>query len=109
MKSMVRRLIISNQHNIYRRELTAVVDERRRRELRRPALLSDVRALQQQTRNEIAKQMTIKFADQANQIADQTNQIADLQRSTQMLVEQNQQMQQGQEQMQERCGRCMHC
>jgi flagellar capping protein FliD len=82
-------------------ELAAVVNERRRREMRRPALVSDVCSL--------AAQMTNKFADQTNKMtnkfADQTNQIADLQRTTQTLVEQNQEMQeqmrQRDEQMQE--------
>jgi hypothetical protein len=64
-------------------ELVAIVNERRRDELRRPALASyHVCSLQ-------------------SHIADQTNQISDLQRSSQMLVEQNQQMQQQMQQMQE--------
>ena len=78
-------------------ELAAVVTERQRLELCRPALVSDVRSLQCQTE----KQMAIKFADKNNQIGDQMNQISDLQRSTQMLVNQNQQMQQQMQQMQE--------
>jgi hypothetical protein len=83
-------------------ELAAVVTERARRELCRPALVSDVRSLQRHTDNrsvDLANQMAIKFADQTKQIADQTNQISDLQRSTQMLVEQNQQMQEQMRQM----------
>jgi hypothetical protein len=80
-------------------ELAAVVNERRRRELCRPALVSDVRKVVSEQTN----QMTTKFTDQ-------TNQIADLQRSAQMLVERNEQMQEQermQEQMQEQM-RQMH-
>jgi hypothetical protein len=102
-------------------DLAAVVDERRRRELRRPALVLDI--------NSLANQMSVKFTDQTNQmtnqiselsnqnaeqtsqIAEQTSQITDLQRSTQTLSEQNQQMQeqmrQRDEQMQEQM-RQMH-
>jgi hypothetical protein len=39
-------------------ELAAVVNERRRRELRRPALVLDI--------NSLANQMTNKFADQSS-------------------------------------------
>jgi septal ring factor EnvC (AmiA/AmiB activator) len=109
-------------------DLAAVVNERRRRELRRPALVSDVCSLANGMTIKFAdqtSQMTNKFADQTTLIADQTNmiaklsnqnaeqtsqiakqtsQITDLQRSTQTLIEQNQQMQeqmrQGQKQMQ---------
>jgi hypothetical protein len=80
-----------------RAEFNAVVEERRRRELCRPVLIADVRALQRETRNQI----------EWNQIAEQTNQIAGLQRSTKTLVEQNQRMHEQMRQMQEQMGQ-MH-
>jgi hypothetical protein len=79
-----------------RAELAAVVDERRRRELCRPVLVSDLLSLQRLSGNQIAEQTT-QIAEQSNQIAvlanqnaEQTNQIAGLER---LIVEQNQQMQ----------------
>jgi hypothetical protein len=89
-----------------RAEFAVVVEERQRRELCRPVLVADVRALQRETSNQIAEQsnqiaalsdivseQASQNAEQTIQIAEQTSQIADLQRSTQLLVEQNQQMQ----------------
>jgi hypothetical protein len=97
-----------------RRELATVVNERQRRDLCRPALVSDVRNVVTEQTNQIKDQIadqTNQNADQSKQIADQTSQISDLQRSTQILVKQNQQMQeqiqQGQKQMQEQM-RQMH-
>jgi len=117
-----------------RAEFAAVVAERRRRELCRPVLVADVRAMQSETNDLITKQSTqiaeqssqivkqssqiaalndivsglaSQNAEQTNQNAEQTNQIADLQRSTETIVKQNQQMQEQNQQMQEQM-RQMH-
>jgi hypothetical protein len=81
-----------------RAEFAAVVEDRRRRELRRPVLLADFRVLQRDTSNQIAALNDI-VSGQTNQIAEQTSQIADLQRLTETIVEQNQQMQEQNRQM----------
>jgi hypothetical protein len=76
-------------------ELAAFVDERCRRELSRPALVSDVRTLHdahRQTRQDIVA-LNNTVAEQTTQIVAQTTQIADLQRLAHILVEQNQQIQ----------------
>jgi methyl-accepting chemotaxis protein len=110
-----------------RAEFAAIVQERRRRERCRPVLVADLRALQNETSNQIAAlndivsgqasqnaeqtnqiaeqsnqiaEQTNQIAEQSNQIIEQSNQIADLQRSTNMTVEQNQQMQEQNQQMQ---------
>jgi hypothetical protein len=79
-------------------ELTAVVSERCRRELCRPVLVADVRALQRETSNQFAKQSN-QIAVLNDIVSGQTNQIADLQRSTNTTVEQNQLMQEQMRQM----------
>jgi len=66
-----------------RAELAAVVEERLRRELCRPALVSDLR-------NEIAKIATVNntVAEQTSQIAEQTQQITVLNNNVQLLLQQ---------------------
>jgi DNA repair exonuclease SbcCD ATPase subunit len=86
-------------------ELAAVVTERRRREMSRPALVSDINFLTIKMTNKIADQtnmiveLSVQSAEQTSQIAEQTSQITDLQRSTQTLIEQNQQIQEQMRQM----------
>jgi hypothetical protein len=75
-----------------RAELAAVVDERHRRELCRPVLVSDLQALQRQTNKEIAT-VNLTVAAQTSQIAEQTSQIAEQSvQQTRQIAEQTQQI-----------------
>jgi septal ring factor EnvC (AmiA/AmiB activator) len=85
-----------------RAEFASVVEERRRRELCRPVLVSDFRALQRETSN--LQRSTDTIVEQNKQMEEQNQLMQDQMRQMQ---EQNQMMQEQMRQMQEQ-NRHMH-